>query len=73
MTKNIREAVQFPTRKEAAIAANVIGWRTCDVIEIDIMGFRLWSLGDDHGSYLTGAEFNLLATERVAALTPKVN
>ena len=70
MTTNIREAIQFATKKDATIAAKVIGWRVSDALPIEIMGFRLYSIGDEHGRFLTKDEFNRLATERASALTP---
>ncbi len=73
MTKNPRQAVQFPSRKQAALAAKVIGWKSTDATEIDIMGFRLWSIQDDQCNFLTRDEFDRLATERAIALTPAVN
>lgn len=73
MTKNVRQAIQFPSRKQAVIGAKVIGWQAQDATEIDIMGFRLWSIADQHGNYLTREEFDQLATSRAIALTPKVN
>jgi hypothetical protein len=73
MTKNIREAIQFATKKEALLAVSVIGWKRSDVTDIDIMGFRLWSIMDEQCSYLTREEFDSLATERVSALTPRTN
>jgi len=73
MTKNIRQAVQFATRKDAALAANVIGWPRKDASPIEIMGFKLWSLMDDQCNYLTRDEFDALVTARATALTPRVN
>lgn len=63
MTKNIREAMQFATRKQAAAAAKVIGWQVRDVVEGDIMGFRLWFISNEHCSYLTKPEFDALVSE----------
>jgi hypothetical protein len=73
MTKDIRQAVQFPSHKQAVIAAKVIGWQVSDATEIEIMGFRLWSIQDSQCNYLTREEFERLATARALALTPAVN
>ncbi len=73
MTTNVRQAIQFATRKDAVIAAKVIGWQASDATSIDIMGFRLWSISDEHGRYIERDEFNRLATLRAEALTPLTN
>lgn len=73
MTKNIREAIQFATKKDALLGVSVIGWKRSDVTDIDIMGFRLWSIMDEQCNYLTRQEFNSLATVRTEALMPRAN
>ena len=53
LTTNPRLAIQFSTRKEAAAAALSIKWLAKDATSIEVMGFQIWTIGDDHGRYLT--------------------
>lgn len=47
------QIVQFRTRKEAERAARSIGWSACDATEIDVMGFRLWTIMESHNLAVT--------------------
>ncbi len=53
MTTDPRLAIQFRTRKQATEAAKSIKWLSKDVTQIEVMGFQLWTIGDDHCRYLT--------------------
>lgn len=44
-----------------------------EAIQFEIMGFLMWSIMDDQCNYLTKAEFDSLAKERISALTPRSN
>jgi len=52
LTKNPREARQFRTRKEAGDYALSIGWQRNDARRIEIMGFLLWAICDEHMNYV---------------------
>lgn len=45
--------VQFGSRREAERAAQSIGWSACDATEVDVMGFRIWTITDPHGNAVT--------------------
>jgi hypothetical protein len=53
MTTDPRLAIQFRTRKEAVQAAKSIKWLSKDVTSIEVMGFNLWTICDDHMRFLT--------------------
>jgi hypothetical protein len=53
LTTDTRLAIQFPTKQAARNAAKDIGWQAKDATPIEIMGFKLWSIWDDHCRYLT--------------------
>ena len=59
-TRNPREAKQFATRKDATAAALAIRWTRGDVHEVDVMGFRLWTVADSHLRMLTGPGYATL-------------
>ena len=59
-TRNPREAKQFATRKDATAAAVEIRWTRKDVHEVDVMGFRLWTVADSHLRMLTNTGYALL-------------
>ena len=63
-TPNFRQAVQFPSRKKAEAAARLIGWRIVDVTDIEIMGFRLWTICTPHMMYLTQKGYDDLRSGR---------
>jgi len=52
VTRAPAKAMQFMTRAEAAAMARAIHWRTTDATEIEVMGFRLWAIADDHMNYV---------------------
>lgn len=52
-TNDPRLALQFSSKKEAVTASKSIGWFSKDAIRIEAMGFQIWTIGDDHGRYLT--------------------
>jgi hypothetical protein len=52
-TRKPNEAVQFRRKPEAIAAAKSIGWLSKDATRIEVMGFQLWTVGDDHGQFLT--------------------
>jgi hypothetical protein len=64
VTKDAKRAVQFPTRKAAETHARLIGWRVGDAQPITIMGFRLWTIADDHGWMLTWPGLTSLVAAR---------
>ena len=53
LTADPRLAVQFRTKAEASKAAKAIGWFAKDATEIEVLGFRLWTISDDHCRFLT--------------------
>ena len=59
-THNPRQALQFPTKKQAVAAARAIGWSPKDATEVDVMGFRLWVLADDHMRMLRSNHYEAL-------------
>lgn len=59
-TTNPRLAKQFATRKDAVAAAVSIRWRRSDVMSVDVMGFKLWVVADDHCRMLTSAGLGAL-------------
>lgn len=61
-----RRAMQFRTRKEAADCARAIHWPAKSPIRIEIMGFYLWALADDHMRYLTHEGLALLLAQNAA-------
>lgn len=67
MTVDPRRAKQFYRKHEAVVAARSIGWRAKDATEITVMGFRLYTIADDHGRMLTPAAFESLLSERTIA------
>jgi len=71
MTKEPRMAVQFPTRKSAAQHAALIGWPVSDARPIEVMGFKLWTIMDDHTSMLTWPGYTALLAARGTADRPE--
>jgi hypothetical protein len=69
MTKNIREAAQFNSKKEAIAAARTIpGFGPSDVTHSEeIMGFRLWFICDPHMSYISKEFWKAHKAERAEA------
>lgn len=63
LTSEKRLAMQFRTRKEAADAAKRIHWAPKTAIRIEIMGFYIWALADDHMRYLTRTGYALFNKE----------
>ena len=59
-THNPRQALQFPTKKQAVTAARAIGWSPSDAMEVDVMGFRLWVIADDHMRMLRPIHYEAL-------------
>lgn len=57
LTRQPAEAIQFNTKREAIAGARSIGWLSKDATQIDVMGFRLWTIGDDHGNYVERRSF----------------
>ncbi len=53
LTHDPRLAIQFRTKGEASKAAKAIGWLSRDVTKIEVMGFQLWTICDDHCRFLT--------------------
>jgi hypothetical protein len=53
MTTDSRLAIQFASKKEAINAAKSIGWRVSDAYSIEVMGFKLWTIANEHCQYLT--------------------
>ena len=53
LTRDLRLAIQFPTKQAARNAAKQIGWQAKDATPIEVMGFKLWSIWDDRCRYLT--------------------
>lgn len=52
-TKEVGEAMQFRTKREAMAAAREVpGYGPGDVIRQDIMGFQVWVISDPHMSFL---------------------
>lgn len=66
-TKNPREALQFCTRKQAVAAARAIGWPANAPLEVDVIGFRLWVLADEHTSMLRPEHYEALLVGYQAA------
>ena len=64
LTKKAAEAKQFITKKEAEDAALSIGWRRSDAQRIEVMGFQMWAIEDEHCSFLTIAGFDALLADR---------
>src|SRR5262249_49732566 len=64
MTTDPRLAIQFATKKRAVAAAKGIGWLAKDATAIEVMGFKLWTIGDDHGGYLTRTGYAYAAQQR---------
>jgi hypothetical protein len=58
-----RHAVQFRTRKEAADAAKFIHWPPKSAIRIEIMGFYIWALADEHMRYVTRTGYDVFRKE----------
>ena len=52
-THDKRLALQFRTRKDAAQAAKLLGFPAKSPLRIEIMGFYIWALADDHVRFLT--------------------
>jgi hypothetical protein len=52
LTKEPRQARQFRNRKEAADFAASVGWQRNDARRIEIMGFLLWAVCDEHMNYI---------------------
>ena len=69
-TSDKRLAMQFRTRKEAKDCAKLIRFPSKSPISIEIMGFYLWALADDHMRYLTRAGYDYLREEIRNALRP---
>lgn len=65
-TKDPRRAKQFATRKDAVAAVKRIGWRISDAQPIDVMGFRLFAIMDEHCRLLTPSGFTELAKHKGA-------
>lgn len=53
LTKNSRHAIQFPKKSDAVRFAKSIGWSASSPLRVEIMGFYVWVLSDDHLSFLT--------------------
>jgi len=54
LTREPREAMQFGSKREAQAMARAIGWRPSDAIQIEVFGFSLWAIANDHMSYVKG-------------------
>ncbi len=52
-TKDPRKALQFRTKPEAVAYAKSIGWQSNDARRVDVMGFLIWVVMDDHGSMVS--------------------
>lgn len=63
-THDKRLALQFRTRAEAANAARKLGFPTKYPSRIEIMGFLIWAIMDDHCRFLTKTGFAYLHAER---------
>jgi hypothetical protein len=55
-----RLAMQFRTRKEAVGCAKLAHIPVKCAIRIEIMGFYIWALADDHMRYITRAGYDLI-------------
>jgi hypothetical protein len=60
-------ALQFRTRAEAAHAAKKLGFPSKSPMRIEIMGFLIWAISDNHCRLLTKDGFAYLNAEREAA------
>ncbi len=58
-----KRIVQFSTRRRAEQAAQSIGWMACDATEVDVMGFRIWTITDPHGNAVTHEGFAAFGRE----------
>lgn len=67
MTTDPRLAIQFRTRKEAALAAKSIGWRVSDAYPIEVMGFKIWTIANEHCQFLTRTGYAFARSEKQAA------
>jgi hypothetical protein len=70
MTHDARRALQFVSRKKAALAAKRIRWPQTCALNVTVMGFRLWTIADDHMRMLTpeGYQAILVDVERTGAI-----
>ncbi len=57
-------AKQFRTKQDAVRAAKAIGWLAKDATRIDVMGFLMWAIADDHRVFLTDAGYSALLQAR---------
>lgn len=62
--KDPRKAKQYATRKDAVADAKAIGWQVNDVNPVEVMGFKLYCISDEHMNLLTAGEVEALKKDR---------
>jgi len=65
-TGDAKMAKQFSAKREARDAARIAGGAPA---KIDVMGFELWALVDDHGRYITETGFAFATNQKNRAIS----